>query len=257
MGVFLLALVLCQDPIFSEPAIGSAAAEPTWINVPVLRPMEVVKRSRVLADIESRMPPNHGYAFPSMPMTWAHETSHGLASRLRMQQGGRKCNVLYCLQGRAAVIDEPRGTLSAVAKLVPRSLRGPSFKLYLVEQQRYWQNEPTYMLDEWTAYINGSECGSEVAEDGWHYELLQACNFCVYSLAMAQAVSTSDPQYDHTQLRAFVRFNIGRTRAIWQRLEASGVNDRHVQQIRAYLNTFRTAAEAQSLRDFAEKYLGK
>lgn len=248
MWMVLMVCVACQDPFVS------AGVEPQWIQVPVLRPMDKVKGSTVLADIESRMPAGHGYAFPAMPMTWAHETSHGLASRLRQQQGGR-VNVLYCLNGRAAVIREPRARLSGVAALVPRSLQGPSFRLYLVEQRRYWENEPSYVLDEWTAYINGSECGRQVRENGWHYELLQACNFCVYSLAMAQHVTAVDPQYDHTQLRAFIGFNLDRTLAIWKQLEASGVDDSHVRQIRAYLKTFRESDEARPLREFAQRYL--
>lgn len=229
--------------------------EPAWIDVPVVRPMEQYKGSTVLADIESRMPANHQYAFPLMPMTWAHETTHGLNSNLRSGKPG--FNVFYVLNGKAMIIKEPRGRLFAVAKMIPPSLRGPSFQLYLIEQRRYWDDTPTYMLDEWVAYINGSCCGREVSENGWHFELLQAINFAVYSLAMAQSVSASDPTYDHTQLREFVKYNAGRVRWLIDRLEESGDDDTHVRQIRAYLAAWRTGTESAILRAFALDYLGE
>lgn len=229
--------------------------DPVWIDVPVLIPMEQCKGSTVLADIESRMPPNHQYAFPNAPMTWAHETTHGLNSNLRSGKPG--CNALYVLNGKAMVIKEPKGRLSAVAQLIPPSLRGPSFRLYLIEQRRYWDDTPTYLCDEWTAYINGSCCGREISENGWHFELLQAINFTVYSVAMARSVSTSDPSYDHTQLREFIKYNAGRVHWLIDRLDESGEDDTHVRQIRAYLAEWRTGTESANLRKFAVEYLGE
>lgn len=229
--------------------------EPVWIDVPVFRPMAQCRGSTVLADIESRMPANHGYAFPSLPMTWAHETTHGLNSNLRSGKPG--VNAFYVLHGKAMLIREPKGRLSSVSQLIPPSLRGPSFQLYLIEQRRYWDDTPTYLLDEWVAYINGSCCGREISENGWNFELLQACNFSVYSLAMAQSVSVSDPTYDHTQLKEFIRYNASRVRWLIDRLEESGDDDTHIRQIRAYLATWRTGTESAGLRAFAAEYLGQ
>ena len=229
--------------------------EPNWMDVPVLRPMATVRGSTHLADIESRMPAGHHYAFPTMPMTWGHMTTHGLNNNLRQRNLG--CNVLYVMGGKACVIREPKGRLSAIARLIPPKLRGPSFQLHLIEQPRYWEYEPTYLLDEWMACTNGSLVGRQVAENGWHFELLQAINFTVYSIAMANSICGSDPQYDHTQLRAFIQYNAERTLKIWNELDASGVDDNHVRQIRAYLQEWRTGTESASLREFAMKYLGQ
>lgn len=231
--------------------------DPVWIDVPVLRPMEQCRGSTVLADIESRMPAGHQYAFPSMPMTWAHETTHGLNSRLRSGKPG--VNVLYCLNGRAIIIKEPKGRLSAIARLIPPSLRGPSFHLYLVQQQRYWEMYPTYLADEAVSYTNGSLAGRqcECERNSWHYELLQAITFNVYLIAMAQHVTAADPQYDHTQLKAFIGHNAKRTLNLWNELDVSGEDDAHIRQIRAYLQQWRTGTESASLRAFAACYLGE
>lgn len=227
-------------------------ANPDFVDAPVLQTMSVCCQSSKLADIESRMPSGHGYAFPKAPMTWAHETTHGLNSRLR--SGSPGFNAFYVMNGKAVIVKEPKGTLWQIGSLVPDSLRGPSFNLYLGEQRRYWDETPTYLLDEWTAYINGSEVGSELNEDGWHYELLQAINFTVYSIAMAKSIRETDPQYDDTQLKAFIAFNSKRTMAIWKRLDESGVDDLHVRQIRAYLEAWKLGTESASLRKFSKEY---
>jgi hypothetical protein len=167
------------------------------------------------------------------------------------------CNAIYCMDGKAAIVKEPRGRLSAVASRIPQSLRGPSFNLYLVQQRQWWEMEPTYILDEGTAYVNASLVGREVKENGWHYELLQAINFTIYSLAMAQAVTASDPAYDHSQLKGLIDYNSERVMRIWNELDASGADDTHVRQIRAYLAAWRTGTEAAELRAFAQQYLGR
>lgn len=258
MLIWCLTLALCQDdlPAFVLDPFGVAVEEPEWIEVPPLRTIASVRGSSVLADIESRMPAGHHYAFPAAPMTWAHETSHGLASRLRMARGA-KLNVLYCLRGRAAVIREPQGTLWSIGARVPQSLRGPSFELYFGEQRRYWENEPTYILDEWVAYTNGSECGEEVAENGRHYELLQALNFSVYAIAMAEQIERTDPQYDDTQLRRFIAWNTDRVMRCWQRVEARGERGTHVDRCREYLTAWRQGSESALLREFARRYFGR
>jgi len=250
------ALLLVLD--FGAEALG---IEPRWIDVRPLRDLGNRWRGgRVLSDIECRMPAGHQYAFPSMPMTWAHESTHGLNSSLRMaeyRKARRKVNALYCLDGRAVVIDEPKGRLSAVARSLPRGLRGVSFQLYFGRQLQWWDTTPSYCLDEWVAYTNGSLCGREVREHGWHYELLQAINFSIYALAMAQEVTASDPTYDHEQLREFIAWNALRTMTIYRELIESGGRGTHVEGATRYLATFLGSEEARGLRDFARKYLGE
>lgn len=235
--MFFLLICVCVDPV--------------WIDVPVLRPMATCRGSIALADIESRMPAGHQYVFVNAPMTWGHEVSHGLASCLRMQHGSR-CNVLYVMRGKAIKVAEPKTTLWNVGKLVPDSLRGPSFQLYFGEQRRYWDDTPTYVLDEWTAYVNGSEVGFELREDGWEYELLQAFNFGVYAIAMARSVELEDPEYDHTQLKALIAHNWQRIADLYKRANNIG----RMERIEVYRDRWFVGIEADKLRAFAEQYLG-
>ena len=234
--------------------IACIAVDFECLDIPECRYVVLVRGSKVLQDIESRMPANHGYE-SSDPMTWAHETTHGISSRLRMQHGAG-VNVFYVLDGKAFVVREPKGSLWQIGALVPQSLRGNSFNLYFGEQRKYWDGTPTYVLDEWNAYTHGSLCGQELDVNGWHYELLQAIQFSVYAIAVAKSISETDANYDHTALRAFVRFDTQRTMKIWESLEATNPRGLHVDQIRAYLEEWESGNSARGLRTFAESYLG-
>ena len=57
------------------------ASEPRWHEVPPIREVPD-SLSVVLPDLESRMPEDHAYRSHNF-VNWAHETTHGLNSRIR------------------------------------------------------------------------------------------------------------------------------------------------------------------------------
>ncbi len=116
------------------------AAEPAWRLVPRHRLHGV---PGVIADLEGHMPENHPYRDADR-ITWAHETTHGLHSRLRQLFAplGRRINAVYVLRDRALMLEEPACTLRFISENIPQSLRGDIYHLYMVQQRRYWQNEP-------------------------------------------------------------------------------------------------------------------
>lgn len=241
---------------------GTTKAEPAWLKVKKLREFQNARLGRVLSDIESHMPEGHDYSFAGQPMTWSHETTHGLNGRLRMVFRGKGKNYLYCLDSKCVEITEPSCSLRDVAMSIPPSLRGPSYHLYMVQQGRYWNDTPSYVLDEWLAYTHGVMTGMAVDEDGWYYELLQANNFTVYSIAMAMAVSSRDPNYDHTQLREFLAWNIQRINKIMEGIESQpqqgklGQNATPRQRSDEYRNYLQKSPDADKLREFARSYFG-
>ena len=91
-------------------------------------------------------------------VTRVHETTHQINSELRMKF---HCPAFYILKDVVLLVDEPSCKLSDVAKEIPQAARGPNYSLYLVQAQRDWNNQPTYVLDEWSAYRNGAICGKE------------------------------------------------------------------------------------------------
>ena len=112
-----------------------------------------------LGDIESRLPDGHPYKDRDK-MTWGHEGTHGINARLR--NGLKNYNAAYLLGGWVYFQSEPTTTLSIVKNNVPQALRGGVFDLYLIEQQRYWNSQPLYILDEFSAYTNSVFVGDEL-----------------------------------------------------------------------------------------------
>jgi len=115
--------------------------------------------SLILADIDSQV--NSNTWRDADPVTWAHETCHGIASRIRgIEKQGR--NGFYCLAGNYISLAEPAFTLARLADIIPQEYRGVIYDLYLIQQQRYWNLQPSYILDEGWAYLNGTLVGLEL-----------------------------------------------------------------------------------------------
>ena len=149
----------------------------------------------VVTDVEQHLPARHVYRDDDK-ITWTHEGTHGIASQLRgkYQQPG-----FYLLNNNAYLLKEPKTTLAAVATKIPRSLRGAVYQLYCIDQQRYWNNEPSYLIDEWVAYLNGSLARRELGIEGRSETLRYLVEMAIYSTCVAQCVE------DDGDLKAFLR----------------------------------------------------
>jgi hypothetical protein len=171
-------------------------------------------------------------------VTWTHEGTHGIAAQLRNQyrQPG-----FYVQENRAVLMQEPVVTLAQVAAQVPTSLQGRGYNLYLIQQQAWFQEQPTYVFDEWTAYTNGSEARfrRRIVERGETVKSMM--EFIPYALCVPKAARSQD-----AQMQGFVRWQIERAAALYR---VSGVRT-------STLDRFRTAADAKALRQFTRQYLG-
>ena len=88
------------------------------------------------------------------PVTSAHENTHGVNSKLRRTFGG---NNYFISKERMFVRfpNTPRNiTLRHVAQQCEH--KGGIYNLYLIQAQRWWNDTPLYVFDEWSAYMNGS-----------------------------------------------------------------------------------------------------
>lgn len=241
--------------------------EPEWTNVPVRRSVGT-GLGAVLADVDSRLPAKGLTSSATYrdndPITWTHEATHGVNSLVRntYAPNGSEYNAAYCLNGRAAVIREPRPvTLSEVARMVPAALRGQqTFNLYLVQQRRYWNDCPLYMLDEWSAYTNGADQWVQYKKAGRQHssasELLFTAHFAIYSLCMAAAVDASQRKgnlrYDDSQLKAFLQWQWNRM----MNLFADGQPHAGTLNPISYYRIFAVEAPGADLRRWARGYFG-
>lgn len=112
-----------------------------------------------LGDIDSRALNVEIYRDPDV-VTWAHECTHSVNSRIR--QHFKVKNGYYLLRGKVFYLrHNPKFTLSDVADKIPNDERGEIFPLYMQQQTQYWDDTPLYILDECISYLNGTIVGIE------------------------------------------------------------------------------------------------
>ena len=201
----------------------------------------------VLSDIRSHIEDGGYYNDPDL-ITAAHETTHGINSNVRNAlYDGKRINAFYCLEGRAAVLLEPKTRIEKVAANVPPSLRGGVYNLYLVDQAKGWGDRPLYILDEWVSYTNGSATRKDLNISRRTETVLYMIEFDIYAMTMLMVVDRDEPSFDTKDLSTFIQWNIERSILIYN--GENGASE--------YLNAFRESSDAESLREFARTKFGK
>lgn len=229
-----------------------------WLVLKPLKSEKDDKWGKLLTDIENHLTLDYGnnYRFDD-PNTHGHETTHGINSYIRNVLGKPGQNGFYCLDNKMLILNEPKCSISDI--VIPESLRGSRYDLYLIKQQRDWNDAPLYIFDEWVAYINGADVdinqldeGKEVTKstDGNNAPL----EFSMYGLGVAYAVEKKDPKFlkDNVAFKEFLAFNIKRSVDIKKR------GNKYAKILQVFpdksLDNFNKDNE---LKDFAIRYLGK
>lgn len=211
MRLYLLSFILLlQNVCFSiEPL-------PDFTEIPFIRE---VNDAGVYQDVlsystESPFGNAHGRS------TNVHETAHGIHATYRNQYTkslGVRHNALYFLNGRVALVKELDFLISDVAPNIPPCLRSYRYDLYFNKQLQYWNDRPTYILDEWTAYI----CGGESAIDDFARKIkidvstdeVSGClDFSIYSVCLYLTAKQRAAGYikDNPQLKRVIYYNLDR-----------------------------------------------
>jgi len=138
-------------------------------------------------------------------------------------------NAFYVLGGQAFRAHEPALKLADVANAVPRDLKGMAFQLYLRDQQRWWNDQPLYVWDEWSAYLNGLATALDGAPDGSFSDVLQALEFFVYGTVLfGQIQGNIVKPYSETsstrELGSFVRFQAERTASMYLQSKSTSLD---------------------------------
>jgi hypothetical protein len=90
----------------------------------------------------------------------------------------------------------PNTTLSEIAKSIPTELRGRGYQTYLIDQQRWWQNEPLYIMEEMICYKHGSMVRSEMGITSRGETVEYMLETMVYSLYMMQLGEGASPEVE-------------------------------------------------------------
>jgi len=238
-----------QKPLFTNPEISPENPEP--IEPPSPKEPEtplpnfeqytaqrnIVNLGKVLSDIEGHMPAGHIYK-DNDKITWGHETTHGINSDLRQKfsrieaknnpwslvgtwvddihghkifKSYARINGFYVLEDKAVIIKEPNTTITAAAKLVPGTLRGGVYQLYMIHQAQSWDDTPLYVFDEWTAYGNGAAVRLDLEIKERNETVKFMLEFNVYAICVAQASQSNDEQ-----LKSYLKWNIARSMKLYK-----------------------------------------
>lgn len=145
--------------------------------------------------------------------TIAHENTHGINSELRQRFQGKPS--FYCLKGRYISLQEPRFSKATVIRYIPTYFRQTAaFQTYLVGGE--WSNA-LYLLDEYSAYMNGAEAGMDLEDQGLPQRdntecVKDAVIFSAYATAIVISIDQLDPTYpDKQRLREFVGWSVERS----------------------------------------------
>ena len=226
-----------KKPLFQEFAPRKSTKNPAWGNK--------------LQDIK-----NHETFYENNfkdLVTTAHEATHDISIHFRMNEQkyyANKINAFYVFDNRVAIIENPPIGLSQVYAFIPEVLRGQLFANYFPSPD--YEDNPLYIWEEWTAYINGAEVGADLVQNnlwqqGQRDTLLAMLEFLVYSAALVQATQQLAPQYykDYEKFRAFFTWNVQRTWRVYNQAKdlAPFANNLH----RDYLQVLQKDPRAASL----------
>jgi hypothetical protein len=187
--------------------------------------------------------------------TQAHETVHIINSFARNEmfsKGRKRTNVFYCGQGKALVVENPSFNLTHVSNFIPGVLRGPRHKLYLVNQLEHWGDTPTYLLDEWSAYIAGAETGVEDLKNSLPKEnsdvVFGTLEFSIYCVALCMAAKEYDNNYWESNKRLKHTVNYFLIRA--EKVYFLGCDSFKSEKQSSLLNHLRFHKDAEEMRSF-------
>ena len=150
-------------------------------------------------------------------MTCAHETTHMINAGLRNSlKKGKNINVFYLPTGWACVIEEPNMRKSQVAQFIPSNVRGYRYSTYVTGATE-WDNQPLYLVDEWSAYINGAMVGIDDVNnnrytDGWTDGVSGCLELSLYCVALSMAIEEYDRDYwnNNDHFKSFMKWNLQR-----------------------------------------------
>lgn len=230
--------------------------EPTFVDVPVVS--QRIKEDSVYADIinHSRNP-----VLDESRNTNAHETTHMITSDLRnaySQSLGKKVNGFYVMNGKGVILDEPRLRKSDMIPFVPQSLRSYRYPTY-VTGQGAWDDTPTYIFDEWVAYVNGGATSIDDVQkgrhkDSWADSVSGCLDFSIYAVSMCMAIEAKDPEYfrSNTQFKNFMRWHLKRAYDVYA--VGSKMDEFKWEKQDALLQSLRTSPDAEKMRKFLKDH---
>lgn len=245
------------EPLFTPEIIHPQKSQyqPEFVKVQVYRNSE---SGTVYGDVISHVQGNpHGDA--NGRSTNAHETTHSINSEIKSSHYNQSvnCNGFYVLEGRGVVLQEPKIKMSNIVQFVPQNLRSYRWHLYMENNILEWNDTPTYIFDEWTAYVNGGACAVDDVKQnkyvgGWRDAVSGCCDFSIYAIALAMSVKKNDPEYwiKNNQFKNFVIWELKNAQKIF--IEGRIIKNFKWKVQDDLLLEFLTSQSAEEMRQFCK-----
>lgn len=178
---------------------------------PLRKPLEG-QHPPILKELYSRVDDPHRFRDPTDPtdlVTWTHELSHGASNQVWNKKGKHG---IYLLDGKGVILSHPDITMEQVALAIPVEKRGKIYKLYLVDQRRWWNDSPIYICDEWVAYTHGAIAHKQMGWKDRRKDTYQSARELeVYVREMLKVIKQRDPDYpEMAELQQFVEYQAKR-----------------------------------------------
>lgn len=219
---------------------------PAMLDVPVK--YNRMADNSILADILNRTD------WPSLGngrSTDGHESTHRLNAQLRNENGGAAAVALYVLNGKALYCKEPAFRKSAVAVFIPASLRDSKFRLYVTGSDG-WDDKPSYIAEEWSAYINDLLINIEDRAAGYRTDQSDcatgALEMGICSIALCMAVEKYAPESwaENASFKASMKYQWKRAKEAYDKGAPLWPNEKQ----NTLLHNLRNSPDAEAMRQF-------
>lgn len=189
-AVFIIASLIIGSQLKAEELI-----EPKLY--PAVRPnLKDLGHGWVLNDLEQHANAGHPMKNPSDVGNWVHELVHLVNNDIRDKTRAHD-NAFYLLHDCYVVFPEPKLTLRQVAGMVHESKRNDTYQEYFVNQQRWFNDSPLYLLDEADAFTTSLLYYATTGKrDGWFEHRRRKMNeFIYFAKVLREAIKHHDPKY--------------------------------------------------------------
>lgn len=189
--------------------------------------------------------------------TNAHENIHFINAEYSNLTFGKMRAFYITGEKRVFYSNRPKLFKSDVRLFVPKALRGSRYVTY-IEGQPGWNDVPTYIMDEWVAYIGGGMVALEDFENKTHREISDrvsgALEFSIYTVALCMAIAENDPEFweKETGFRSFIKSMLAKSYDLFQR--GRFVKDFQSQKQEDLYRNLRESPEAAKMRDFLKTW---
>lgn len=248
--IFFLILLISSKSAYSQPIKGLE-----FVDIPLYRqllPLDMIYNQVISNSRSVPFGDVHGRS------SNVHETAHGINNELRNEYKKiykKNVNAFYAGNGKGIVVENPKIIMMDIIPNIPESLRGYRYNIYFTKQIRHWNDVPTYVVDEWSAYIAGAEC----SVDDFNRNIPQsksdyvsgALEFSIYSVCLAITVKENDPSYwaNNTQFKEMIRYYLIKSEKVFMEGQQIFPFEKQSQMIK----NLKHSEDASSLRKFLLK----